>query len=414
MENEGTLFVSPTVAAADGRGRALFASMRESVDELSDNVLAQIINGEPAYAQSVLSSGVLERIVRDNIQSIVDCLTGSSDSLEAPRTAGRVKAEHAIPMASLLRAYRLAGIHLWDSMMARATTAEQSIALLRASSRFWGVIDIYSSTAAETYRDVVDARDRTAEQGKNVLLLALLEGVFTGDVGRATRALGLPERSRFFVLALEMRDSGDDPRPSLSSELQASGVRSAWTPWKGEYLGLISTGSDGDAGAVLTGALGTLRWRVGASLPFTALESAPAGVAQALLAMRCIAPGSTGVHAYGTAPIDTLLVAQPAYAAELRESVFSGVAELDFMDACVLLDTLECWFSTSGSTVACGKKLHCHRNTVLYRLDRLAALTGLSVARPAEAAVLYTALRAVRLAGLVVPAPQGRVRLPHP
>lgn len=411
MGLDGTRVISLSAGTVNTSAQALFSGMIDSVDELSHGIIAQMMDGEHAYAESVMSSGVLERIVHDNIQSILDCLIGTNNSLEAPRTAGRVKAEHGIPLSSLLRAYRLAGIQLWDAMIARATTTEHSTALLMASSRFWGIIDLYSSTAAETYGHVVDERERTAEQSKNVLLGSLLEGDFTGDVERATRALGLSRLSHFVVLALDMRDSVDDRRPSLIGALRAAGVRSAWTPWKGEYLGLLSAGTDGESAAVLTAALGTVRWRVGASLPFAALTGAPTAVTQALLAMRCVAPGTMGIHAYGTAPIDVILVAQPEYAAELRESVFGCLAELDPADARLLLDTLECWFATDGSTAACGTALHCHRNTVLHRLDRLAALSGRSVTRPADAAVLFIALRAVRLAGLTAPATRSRRRL---
>ena len=48
--------------------------------------------------------------------------------------------------------------------------------------------------------------------------------------------------------------------------------------------------------------------------------------------------------------------------------------------------------------------LHCHRNTVGYRLGRIAELTGRSVGRPAEAAELYAAVRAVRLSVTKLPA----------
>ena len=66
----------------------------------------------------------------------------------------------------------------------------------------------------------------------------------------------------------------------------------------------------------------------------------------------------------------------------------------------MLLDTLEAWFDADGSTTDAGKRMHCHRNTVLYRLGRIAELTGRSVSRPAEASELYAALRAVRLGGI--------------
>jgi DNA-binding PucR family transcriptional regulator len=69
----------------------------------------------------------------------------------------------------------------------------------------------------------------------------------------------------------------------------------------------------------------------------------------------------------------------------------------------VLLDTLEAWFAADGSTAEAGRRLHCHRNTVLYRLGKVAELTGRSVSRPAQAAELYVGLRAIRL-GAVWPA----------
>ena len=382
-----------------GGAREMFSDLIDSVDALTDGVVAQIIDGEHAYAASVLPPGVLEQIVHANIESILQCMLGATDSLDAPRTAGRVKAEHGIPLASLLHAYRLAGLHLWEAMMVRASAPEGAAALLSISSQFWGIIDRFSNAAAETYREVVDERERNDQRSKNVMLSALLDGQFTGDVGRAIRVLGLPERSAYVVLAAEMRESAEDPLPALTSRLRSMGVSSAWAPWKGEYLGLL--GSDGgiDASSVariLSDSVGT---RVGVSLPVVSLDRAPAAVTQALLAMRSIVPGAAGVRCYGAAPIDIMLVAQPSYAAELRDDVLKGLAALDPRDARVLLDTLECWFATDGSTAECGRRMNCHRNTVLHRLGRISVLTGRSVARPSHAAELFAALRAVRLVG---------------
>ncbi len=400
MERDGAQQKVPTPDAMVEGARELFSDMIGSVDALSDGVVAQIINGEHDYAGSVLAPGVLEGIVHDNIEAILQGLLGINDSLAAPRNAGRVKAEHGIPMASLLHAYRLAGLHLWDAMMAKATTPELATALLTASSGVWGIIDRYSNAAAETYREVVDERDRKNQQNKNVMLLALLEGEFSGDVGRAVRALGLPDRATYVVLAVEMRRTDDDPLPAITDRLRGMGVSSAWAPWKGEYLGLLGSGAGADPSAAAHALSTSVSSRIGASLPLDSLERAPVAVGQALLAMHCIAPAEVGVHLYGAAPIDTMLVSQPAYAAELRDGVLGGLAYLDADDARVLLNTLECWFATDGSTAECGRQLHCHRNTVLHRLGRIAEMTGRSVAKPGQAAELFTALRAVRLAGL--------------
>ncbi|MDJ0335976.1 helix-turn-helix domain-containing protein [Salinibacterium sp. G-O1] len=400
MERNGAPQSLPTPDARVEAARELFSGMIDSVDDLSDAIVDQIINGEHDYAESVLAAGVLEGIVHDNLEAILQCLLGINDSLDAPRHAGRVKAENGIPMASLLHAYRLAGLHLWDAAMAKATTPELATALLAASSDVWGIIDRYSNAAAETYREVVDERDRKDQKNNSVMLLALLDGEFSGDVGRAVRSLGLPDQASYVVLAVELRRSDIDPLPAIIERLRSMGVSSAWAPWKGEYLGLLGSGAGVDPSAAAHALSGSVSSRIGTSLPLESLERAPLAVRQALLAMRCIAPAAVGVHLYGAAPIDTMLVSQPAYAAELRDGVLGALAELDHDDARVLLDTLECWFATDGSTAECGRQLHCHRNTVLHRLGRIAEMTGRSVSKPAQAAELFTALRAVRLAGL--------------
>ena len=51
----------------------------------------------------------------------------------------------------------------------------------------------------------------------------------------------------------------------------------------------------------------------------------------------------------------------------------------------------------SGSVATCAAELCCHRNTVLNRLRRVEQLTGLDLARPADAALLGVALAAREL-----------------
>jgi Arc/MetJ family transcription regulator len=375
----------------------LFLRVAIALDDLTDGVVADIMRGEQTYSASGLSDDILRRIVRENIDGILQHLLGASDSLDAPRMAGRVKAEYGIPMAGLLHAYRLAGLRLWDSMMALATTAEVSAALLSASSMFWGIIDRYSGVAADTYREVVEGRQRKELHSMSVLLLSILEGDFSDEIAPAVRALGLPENGKYVALALEMSDSGDNARVTVGERLRAAGIASAWTPWKGEYLGLLAGSPGTDVVEALQLMAGSVQSRIGVSLPFVLLENAQTAVTQALLALRCVPPTSTGIHAYGSAPIDTMLAAQPRYAAELRDRALGTLLKLDEDDAGVLLETLQTWFAADGSTVACAQALHCHRNTVLHRLGRIAELTGKSVMKPQDAAELFVALRALLL-----------------
>lgn len=383
----------PTTAGAVD----LFADLLGAVDELSGRIVEEILYGGQDYAEATLTPGQLLEIVRINVRSLLETLVGATESLDAARMAGRLKAEYGIPMASLLKAYRVAGLTLWEEMMGRSAVLDNSEALLRASSSFWGIIDTFSSAAAETYREVVDEIGRRDQRARGVMLLSLLDGTATTrEADDLLRRLGLPFPATYLVIAAELNGTGADPLPSIRSRLRTAGIPSTWTTWTGEQLGLVgcSVPSDLPVAAGLIAAAATSR--VGASKPFTRIRTAKDAVRQAQVAMECVPPKGVSLHSYGAAPIDTLLAAQPSYASELRVDVLGLLA--DAADAEALLDTLEAWFAADGSPAQAGSMLHCHRNTIGYRLGRIAELTGRSVSKPTEAAELYVALRSMRLA----------------
>ena len=377
-----------------------FLELVDSVDALAEGVVDQILAGENEYAENPMSRELLYSIVNENISALLATLAGTTDSLAAARRAGRIKAEHGIPMASLLHAYRLAGLQLWDEMMARSVGTQRTEVLLHLSSDVWGIIDRFSGAAVESYRAFVDERDRRDEQARSVMLLSLLDGsAAPGEIGRLLRALELPGHASYLVVAAERSSSGADPVPEVHGRLLAVGISSAWTAWKGEYVGLIALSHRADVDRAISVVSAAATSRVGISRPFTQLSASPSAVGQARISVECIAATGVGIHRYGSAPLDLLLVAQPGYGAELRDAIFARLLGRDSADAAVLLDTLEAWFDAGGSTADAGERMHCHRNTVLYRLGRIAELTGRSVSRPAEASELYAALRAMRLSG---------------
>ncbi|MFD6177930.1 MULTISPECIES: PucR family transcriptional regulator [unclassified Isoptericola] len=384
--------VAPLPPAAD-----LFRELLGSVPAVTDRVVAQILAGEHAYAESALPDGALRAVVEVNIEALLRSMGGEPDDLAPARDAGRLKAEYGIPLASLLHAYRLAGLALWDEMVANAASRHRSEELLRASSDVWGIIDRFSSVAADAYRDVVDERDRRSQHARSLMLVALLDA--DTPLREATgilRTLGLPEQGRYLVVSAELDPTGDDPLPEVEARLRHRGVRSSWSTWGAERVGVVACRTDAELeGAVeVVGAAATAR--VGVSGAVTTVADVWRGLREARLALECVPRGTAGSHAFGAAPVDVLLVTHPEQAAELRTTVLGALA--DSPDRGHLLDTLEAWFDADGSTAEAARALHCHRNTVGYRLGRIEDLTGRSVARPAQAAELYAALRATRLA----------------
>ncbi len=63
----------------------------------------------------------------------------------------------------------------------------------------------------------------------------------------------------------------------------------------------------------------------------------------------------------------------------------------------VLLQTLETWVETAGSTSRTADLAHCHRNTVVNRLRRVGELVGRELVDTAPPLALALALRAYRL-----------------
>ncbi len=376
----------------------LFVELLGSVDVLSMRVVDHILSGEHAYVEAAITADQLGQIVRLNVQALLETLVGVEDSLDAPRAAGRLKAEYGIPMAGLLHAYRLAGLTLWDEMIARSAAMNTSEALLRVSSDVWGIIDRFSNAAAESYREVMDEKDRRNQQSRSVLLLTLLDGTAAPrDLNGILRTLGLPDHATYMVVVAELSRTGADPLPSIPARLRAVGITSTWAAWKGEHVGLLACPSRSAVEAAEAVISSSATSRVGSSRPFVSMQDAPEALRQGRISLECVPPTSIGVHSYGSAPLDTLLVGQPTSATELRRDVLGPIMATG--DAGSFIDTLEAWFAAEGSTAEAGRILHCHRNTVGYRLGRIAELTGRSVSRPADAAELYAALRSVRLLG---------------
>ncbi len=84
---------------------------------------------------------------------------------------------------------------------------------------------------------------------------------------------------------------------------------------------------------------------------------------------------------------------------EIVDAVLGGVLGLGAAGAAPLIETLDAWIKAGGSTPQTAKLLHCHRNTVLYRMQRITELTGRTFSRPTDAAELVVAFRALQLQG---------------
>ena len=361
-----------------------------AIDVLTEDLAARIRADESAYLDNqLLTPEQLISTIRENLLGILGVV--ADDTLvdtHAAVDAGRLKAEQGIPLDSLLHAYRLGGMVIWDHLLAGAVEDGNTDALVQLASRLWATIDTFSGAAAEAYRRFADERLRRDKTSHDLLLTSLLDGPIENETRTAEliRELDLPPRASYLVVTAE-----DDPLHDLAARLARAGIPSAWTEQRGRVFGVVALGPRTDPATVTAMLSESVQGRIGTSQPHSVGTLPVHGKREALAAKRCLAPGSAGVHVFGSSPIALLVTAASDVTDQICTGVLGGLAELPAAARTVLLDTLQAWFDAKGSTADAAKILHCHRNTVLYRLNQIAELTGRSVTDPRSSAELYVA-----------------------
>jgi DNA-binding PucR family transcriptional regulator len=118
---------------------------------------------------------------------------------------------------------------------------------------------------------------------------------------------------------------------------------------------------------------------------------------QAALALRTVPAERSAVAAFDECLPDALLLRSPDIAERLAASWLAPVLALPLPERTPLLQTLETWVATAGSTTRTAEVVHCHRNTVINRLRRVGELVGRVLVDQPPPLELALALHAHRL-----------------
>ncbi|PQP25898.1 PucR family transcriptional regulator [Rhodococcus opacus] len=379
----------------------LLGSMLESVDQLSEQLVSRILSAEHGYVEAtLLTPEQLYAACVDNLTAMLGNLAGSAPiRLEAARAAGQLKAEQGVPLAALLHAFRLGGRLIWDELMDRSE-GRATNALLDMAAQVWALVDVYSDSAAEAYRETADLRAREDAESRGRLIRTLFGDHAANPAGAADalRTFRIPENSTFLVVSVEAAAS-PSAADVVQSDLRGVGVDSVWDTEVDGRIGLLwaATADVLDSALDLLGRTG--HGRIGVSSVFGRPGGTSRAVEQARIARRCAGHGGCTLTRYESVPVSLLLVSVPEAGKLASNQILGPVLALPAEEQESLLATLDAWFACRGSTTAAATQLHYHRNTVLYRLRRIHTLTGRDFSDPIDAAELYVGLRAHQLLG---------------
>lgn len=366
-------------------------------------------------------------VLRRTVEELVRGSRGLPPELAGARADGALRAGQGLPLASLLRTYRLGGRLLWETLTEAVAAHDRAELprLLPGAPVLWDAVDRMADAAAESYRRARALRGDRERELRTALLDVLLDGAGQVDgagparegtaspegpdgagAAAAARRLGLPERGRFAVVVLGPGDAAD-ARPA------AGAPRVLWRIRAEEETGLV------DLGGLPLDAVTELLAPLGVRAGVSPVVETPAELARAhrlaVLALRTTR-GGDGPHA---ALLDerlpaALVAAEPELAGRLRQVVLGPVLALAAEDRRVLLTTLGTWLSCRGSTTDAAQRLYCHRNTVSNRLRRLEGLTGRSLSDPAHVVELALAHTAVTQRPAGPPPPTAGPAAPSP
>lgn len=376
-------------------GSPLAAALAEAVETMADRLVDRIAAGDPSYAQTgLLTEEQLRHTCLENLTSMIGVLAGTGPlQLYAARAAGRLKAEQGIPVASLLHAYRLGGRLVWEELTERSAGPGDP-RLHDLATRLWELVDLYSDAAVESYRETEVLLAHSDAQAQSRLIRTLFDehtsAPRTLDI---LRTLGIAERGAFVVVAVGSEAAA--PLPArLTTALREAGIRSVWDAQIDAHIGLLWAASVTTVERVQAMISAILTDRVGLSGTFTNPHGITTAAAQARLASRSVRRGTPATIRFGDEPVAHLLIAGPEAGRTAAAQILGPLLNLPPAERDDLIEVLEAWYRCGGSASAVAESVHCHRNTVRYRLRKVRDLTGRDTTDPRQSAELYLALQA--------------------
>lgn len=385
--------------------RELGVRLLEDLDRLTDRLVERINRHEPLYAEAApVSPDDLRSSVRTNLERSMQALSGQippgRDWSDRAIETGRLRARQGMPLETVLRAYRLGGSIIWEGLVEAARRDPETFdpdRLLDAAAPIWQLIDGHSTMMSEAYR-LEESRIRSRDlRRRHAMLEALVEGrgADPAFARQAERTLGIPSEGRLLCIVAISDTTGSDPLKTPHETLSARGIDSVWLVRPATEVGVVDL-SDASARQVVAALQPRARGRVGVAPVLQGFAEISRAYRLAELAARTLPEDAEAVVTLEDRLPEALVANCLEVAPHLLRHTVEPLLGLPISERDTLLATVEAVLEHDGSPSRAAEALYCHRNTVTYRLQRVAELTGRPLTSPRDKLLWTLGLAALR------------------
>ena len=378
----------------DENWRQTIEILTGQVGELSENFLARILV-DPAYSESGLTLEDLRGSSRKSFAAMLEALrTGGNDMTAVESIAaelGARRARQGIPLESLLRAVRMDFSVLWEALSSPSLGVNSAL-LVRRTELVWRTVDVFAARVQERYHAELEDIELVDADLQHQYLTQLLAPAEPSDsvLQRIAGALTVDTKADYLVAAFARDDSLLVKRRIAVKSRKNDRI---FTYDQGHHTLVIKQRRRGALPGLEFDEISLFE---GMAVAVAPLAGGFANVRTAVITAREIMSdlpmGCTGIFTLGDRWQSIARHRMAQFGCDPGQLVYPHLRRCTEAERERLLEMAAVYLRT-GSLVNTAAELHCHRNTIVNRLETFQRYTGLDLRLPADASVVLLALR---------------------
>lgn len=382
-------------AETDPDVRRIGSILADTVEALAAEVASLVRSTVEFYrSTTVISDGELIASSADNVRFLVGSLRDGEAFNTSPATAtGAQRAAAGVPLPDVMDAFRVASHHLWEKFVNVAGPNVGRDTVLRATELIWQAQDVYTDAMTAAYRRQAMQQMLDDEMERSALIEALLQARITDDrsLWEIAQLLRLPQHGPYVVVVAICPAVGKQAFPGIESKLRSIDIYSAWRLLPDVQVGIAHVPSTTKHQALIAFLRRSGGTRVGVSSTFDDLADTAQALRYARVAAKARSGDTEGVTVFDDSILAVAAVSSPEVSGKLAGIILEPFDDMSAEERDVLFETFRAWVRNRGSSADAATQLHCHPNTVRYRLRRIEERSGRSLSVPDELAELCLA-----------------------